>query len=147
MKIRSLLSPCLSAMLLFALADYAPAWAGSRGTDYRRAGDSYRAEARRGIQRDHHRGRGFTERRSRRENPSYIRRDDRRRALSADDAERSGRQSSVPLAAESVTCRTMASVDKVDGRLALVSQRECIDASGITRVSPGSRKVVRFYDE
>jgi hypothetical protein len=25
--------------------------------------------------------------------------------------------------------------------------RECIDASGITHVSPGTRRVVRFYDE
>jgi hypothetical protein len=41
----------------------------------------------------------------------------------------------------------MTSVDRVDGRRALVSQRECIDASGITHVSPGSRRVVKFFDE
>ena len=41
----------------------------------------------------------------------------------------------------------MTSVEEVEGRRALISQRECIDASGLTRVSPGSRRVVRFYDE
>ena len=134
-------------MLLLALAESCPASAGSRGYDSRRATDSYRAGSRVGIQRDHHRGRSFTERRSRRQNPSYIRRDDRRRTLSESNAERRSEQSSVPLATESLTCRTMTSVDTVDGRRALISQRECIDAYGTTQVSPGTRKVVRFYDE
>ena len=147
MNLATLLSACLSAILLVALADFGPASAGSRSTDYRRASDSHRAESRRGLQRDHHRGRSFTERRSRRQNPSYIRRDDRRRALSEGHAERWSGPSAVPLATESLTCRTMTSVDWVDGRRALVSQRECIDAAGITQVSPGTRKVVKFYDE
>ena len=41
----------------------------------------------------------------------------------------------------------MTLVEEVEGRRALISQRECIDESGLTRVSPGSRRVVRFYDE
>jgi hypothetical protein len=119
------LSACLSAVLLIALADSGPASAGSRGYDSRRASDSYRAGSRLHIQRDHHRGRGFTERRSRLRNPSYIRRDDRRRALSGFNAERPSRHS------ESST--TLGGMP--------------FDASGITHVSPGSRRVVRFYDE
>lgn len=147
MKLCSLLSACLSAVLLIALADFGPASAGSRGYDSRRASDSYRAGSRFHIQRDHHRGRSFTERRSRLRNPSHIRRDDRRRALRGFDAERQSRQVGSSATVGGLPCRTMTSVDTVDGRRALVSQRECIDASGITHVSPGTRKVVRFYDE
>lgn len=143
----SLLSACLSAVLLIALADSGPASAGSRGYESRRASDSYRAGSRLHIQRDHHRGRSFTERRSRLRNPSYIRRDDRRRALSGFNAERPSRHSESSTTLGGMPCRTMTSVDTVDGRRALVSQRECIDASGITHVSPGSRRVVKFYDE
>jgi hypothetical protein len=119
------LSACLSAVLLIALADSGPASAGSRGYDSRRASDSYRAGSR----------------------LHYIRRDDRRRALSGFNAERPSRHSESSTTLGGMPCRTMTSVDTVDGRRALVSQRECIDASGITHVSPGSRRVVRFYDE
>jgi hypothetical protein len=134
-------------MLLFALADTGPAASGSRGNDNRRSADSYRTESRLRIQRDHHRGRSFTERRSRFRNPSYIRREDRRRALTERNTERRSHHSDVSAAPGPLPCRTMASVDTVDGRRALISQRECIDASGITHVSPGTRRVVRFYDE
>jgi hypothetical protein len=41
----------------------------------------------------------------------------------------------------------MTLVEEIEGRQALISQRECIDASGLTRVSPGSRRVIRFYDQ
>lgn len=147
MRHGSLLGACLSAVLLLALVDSGPASAGSRGYDSRRASDSYRAGSRLHIQRDHHRGRSFTERRSRLRNPSHIRRDDRRRALSGFDAERPSRHPGSSVTLGGLPCRTMTSVDRVDGRRALVSQRECIDSSGVTHVSPGTRKVIKFYDE
>lgn len=147
MKHGSLLTACLSAMLLLVLADFGPAASASRSKDYRGSADSYRAESRLRIQRDHHRGRSFTERRSRLHNPSYLRREDRRRVLTERNAERRSRLTDIPSALGTTSCRTMTSVDTVDGRRALVSQRECFDASGITHVSPGTRRVVRFYDE
>ncbi len=147
MKHGSLLTACLSAMLLLVLADFGPAASASRSKDYRGSTDSYRAESRLRIQRDHHRGRSFTERRSRLRNPSYLRREDRRRDLTGHNAERRSRLADSPSALGTASCRTMTSVDTVDGRRALISQRECFDASGITHVSPGTRRVVRFYDE
>ena len=147
MKPGRLSTICLSAMLLLALADIGPATSGSRGNDNRRSADSYRTEPRLRIRQDHHRGRSFAERRSRLRNPSYIRREDRRRALTERNAERRSLHSDISAVPGSLPCRTMTSVDTVDGRRALISQRECIDASGITHVSPGTRRVVRFYDE
>ncbi len=147
MKLGSLLTICLSGMLLLALADPGQAAGASRGKDYRRSADSYRTESRLRIQRDHHRGRSFTERRSRLRNPSYLRRDERRRALSERSAERRPLLSDLPTAPGATPCRTMTSVEKVAGRRALISQRECIDDSGITHISPGTRRVVKFYDE
>jgi len=147
MKRGSLFIVCLSAMLLLALADTGPPASGPRGKDTRRSAETYRAESRLRIQRDHHRGRSFAERRSRLRNPSYIRREDGRRNLTERNAERPSLPFGVPAAPGSLPCRTMTSIDTVDGRRALISQRECIDASGIAHVSPGTRKVVRFYDE
>lgn len=147
MKHGSLLTICLSAMLLLALADPGPAASASRSKDYRSSAESYRTQSRLRTQRDHNRGRSFTERRSRLRNPSYIRREDRRRALTERNSERRSRFSDLPATPGTTTCRTMTSVDTVEGRRALISQRECIDAAGIIHVSPGTRRVVRFYDE
>ena len=94
--------------------------------------------------------RSFSERRSRLRNPSYLRRDEQRRALSERASQRPSALSDRPslqTSQDGASCRTMTSVEEVEGRRALISQRECIDASGLTRVSPGSRRVVRFYDE
>jgi len=137
----------LSAMLLVALGPSGPAASASRSKNYRRSADSYRTETRLRSQRDHHRGRSFNERRSRLRNPSYLHRDERRRALSDRDRDRPALPSDVPSAAGGASCRTMTSVEEIEGRRALISQRECIDASGLTRISPGSRRVVRYYDE
>ena len=41
----------------------------------------------------------------------------------------------------------MTSVEEIEGRRALVSQRECFDAAGLSRVSPGSRRVIKYYEE
>jgi hypothetical protein len=41
----------------------------------------------------------------------------------------------------------MTSVETIEERRALVTQRECIDASGISHIAPGSRRVIRYYDE
>ena len=138
----------ISAMLLAALGAPDPAASGSSGSDYRRSADSYRSESRLRSQRDHHRGRSFSERRSRRRNPSYLRRDERRRALSERASPRSPLSSDLPGSSqEETSCRTMTLVEEIEGRMALISQRECIDEAGLTRVSPGSRRVVRYYDE
>ena len=147
MKQGSLLIICLSALLLIALPDPGPAIGASSGKDYGRSAQSYRAESRLRIQRDHHRGRSFSERRSRLRNPSYIRREERRRALSERETERRPLRSGLPTAPGATSCRTMTSVVTIEGRRALVSQRECIDAPGITHISPGTRRVVKFYDE
>lgn len=139
-----------SALLLGALCVPRPAASASRSRSSRRSGNSYRTQSRLRSQRDHHRGRSFGERRSRLRNPSYLRRDVRRRALSERANRRSPALSDVPglqSSQDGASCRTMTSVEEIEGRKALISQRECIDASGLTRVSPGSRRVVRFYDE
>ena len=142
-----LLAIGLMAAALVVLADEASAGSASRGGDRRPSAESYRVDSRARITRDHHRGRSFAERRSRLYNPSYLRREDRRRALGDADGPRRGALSNVPPAPGSLACRTMAAVEMVDGRRALVSQRECIDGAGTVQVSPSSRKVVRFYDE
>ena len=99
-------------------------------------------------QRDHHSGRSFSERRSRLRNPSYLRRDEQRRALSEGTTRRPSQLSDAPVGGPGgLSCRTMTTVEEIDGRRALISQRECIDESGLTRVSPGSRRVIRYYDE
>lgn len=136
-----------SALLLGLLCVPRPAASASRSRSSRRSGNSYRTQSRLRSQRDHHRGRSFGERRSRLRNPSYLRRDERRRALSERANRRSPALSDVPNSLGDASCRTMTSVEEIEGRKALISQRECIDASGLTRVSPGSRRVVRFYDE
>jgi hypothetical protein len=66
----------LSTLLFMALSGSGPAASASRSKGSRRS-------TRQRIQRDHHRGRSFSERRSRRRNPSYFQRDERRRALQA----------------------------------------------------------------
>lgn len=138
----------LSAILLVALGAPGPAASGSRSSDYRRSADSYRTETRLRSQRDHHRGRSFGERRSRLRNPSYLRRDERRRTLSERASQRPSLLSDAPGSSQGGTsCRTMTSVEEIEGRRALISQRECFDEAGLTRVSPGSRRVVRYYDE
>lgn len=138
----------LSGLLqLAALSESGPAAGASSGQDYRRSADSYRAESRLRIQQDHHRGRSFTEQRSRLNNPSYIRREERRRALSEGATERRPLLSDLPAAPAAMPCRTMTSVEMITGRRALVSQHECIDASGTSHVTPGSRRVIKFYDE
>ena len=138
----------ISAMLLAALGAPGPAASGSSGSDYRRSADSYRSESRLRSQRDHHRGRSFSERRSRLRNPSYLQRDERRRALSERASPRPPLLSDAPGSSrEGTSCRTMTLVEEIEGRRALISQRECIDEAGLTRVSPGSRRVVRYYDE
>ena len=65
----------------------------------------------------------------------------------ADDAHQEDRNDVGENDCVDAACRTMTSVEEIEGRRALISQRECIDASGLTRVSPGSRRVVRYYDE
>lgn len=138
---------CLSGMLVLALGGPPPAAAGSNDPDYRREAQSYRTESRLRITRDHHQGRSFTEQRSRLRNPSYLRREEQRRALSEGVAERSRPLTDLPNASGGPVCRTMTSVESIEERRALVSQRECFDASGITHVSPGSRRVIKYYDE
>lgn len=137
----------LSALLLGALCVPRQATSASRSTNSRRSAKSYRTESRIRSQRDHHRGRSFGERRSRLRNPSYLRRDERRRALSERANQRPPALSDLPNSQTDASCRTMTSVEEVEGRKALISQRECIDEAGLTRVSPGSRRVVRYYDE
>jgi len=135
-------------MLVAAAHAPGPAMSGSSGSDYRRSADSYRSEMRLRSQRDHHRGRSSSERRSRLNNPSYLRRDERRRALSEGPTGQPSRLSDAPLGGETdLSCRTMTAVEEIDGRRALISQRECIDDSGLTRISPDSRRVIRYYDE
>ncbi len=148
MKPRRVLIICLSGLLLLAaLSGPRPSASASSGQDYRRAADSYRVESRLRIQRDHHRGRSFTEQRSRLKNPSYIRREERRRALSQGETERPPLLSDLPAGPAAAPCRTMTSVEMIAGRRALLSQHECIDASGTSHVTPGSRRVIKFYDE
>ena len=130
----------LSTLLFMALSGSGPAASASRSKGSRRS-------TRQRIQRDHHRGRSFSERRSRRRNPSYFQRDERRRALSERTDERSSPRLNSPGSPGQMPCRTMTLVEEIEGRQALISQRECIDASGLTRVSPGSRRVIRFYDQ
>lgn len=137
---------CLSGMLLLALAAAGPAASGSSDRDNRHSVQSDRAEMRLRIKRDHHRGRSFAERRSRLYNPSYLHREERRRALSEDATGRRPLLSDLPTASGASSCRTMTSVERIEERRALVTRRECIDASGIARVSPGSRRVIRYYD-
>lgn len=144
---RSLIFVLSGLLLLAALGESGPAAGASSGQDNRRSADSYRAESRLRIQQDHHRGRSFTEQRSRLNNPSYIRREERRRALSEGATERRPLLSDLPVAPAAMPCRTMTSVEMITGRRALVSQHECIDASGTSHVTPGSRRVIKFYDE
>ena len=137
-----------SAMLVAALCAPGPAASGSRRSGHRRSAETYRSQTRLRGQRDHHRGRSFGDRRSRLRNPSYLRRDDRRRALSERATERPSQRSDVPVGGQDgISCRTMTAVEEIDGRRALISQRECIDEAGLTRISPGSRRVVRYYEE
>jgi hypothetical protein len=138
---------CLMGISFLALAGFPPAASGAGEDEYRLLAQSYRSDSRRGIERNHHRGRSFSEQRSRLRNPSYLRREDSRRALSQDSAERRPQFSDVPAAPGQNVCRTMTSVETVEGRRALVGQRECVDSSGITHVAPGSRQVIRYYDD
>jgi hypothetical protein len=138
----------LSAMLVAALYAPGPAASGSQRSDYRRSADLYRSETRLRGQRDHHRGRSFGERRSRLRNPSYLRRDERRRALGEAATRQPSQLSDAPVGGQgSLSCRTMTAVEEIEGRRALISQRECIDDLGLTRISPASRRVIRYYDE
>lgn len=142
---RTILS--LSGILLLALWLPGPAWGGPWDQGYRNAAQSQVADSRRNLNRDHHRGRSFTDRRSRRENPSYLYREEQRRSLSEGTGTRGTMLSDMPALPAGVSCRTMTSVETIDARRALVSQRECIDGSGISHVSPGSRRVIKYYDE
>jgi len=137
----------LTGISLLALTGFPPAASGAGDDDYRLLAQSYRSDSRQGIERNHHRGRSFSEQRSRLRNPSYLRREDSRRALSQDSSERRPQFSDVPAAPGQNVCRTMTSVETIEARRALVSQRECVDSSGITHVAPGSRRVIRYYDE
>lgn len=147
MKRTSRIILCLSGMLVLALWLPGPAWGGPWDQGYRKDARIELADSRLQINRDHHRGRSFTERRSRRDNPSYLYREEQRRALSEDTGQRGALPSDVPASPAGVSCRTMTSVETIDARRALVSQRECIDGSGISHVSPGSRRVIKYYDE
>jgi hypothetical protein len=138
---------CLLGSLVGAFSTPPPAASGASDLDYRRFVQSYQADSRLRIDRDHHRGRSFTERRSRLRNPSYLRREERRRALSEGAGEHRPLLSDLPAVPGQTTCRTMTSGETIEERRALVTQRECIDASGISHIAPGSRRVIRYYDE
>jgi len=138
---------CFAGVLLLALWLSGPTRGGSWDEGHRAVAQSQLADSRLQTNRDHHRGRSFTERRSRRENPSYLYREDQRRALSEGTGGRGPTLSDRPASPAGVSCRTMTAVETIDARRALVSQRECIDGSGITHVSPGSRRVIKYYDE
>lgn len=144
---RRLAIACLFALLLAVLSVPSPAAGGSRDDGNRHTDDFYRPESGLALDRDHHRGRSFTEHRSRLRDPSYLRREERRRALSENATGNRPPVSDLPSGPAAVSCRTMTSVERIDERPALVTQQECIDASGLTRVTPGSRRVVKFYDE
>jgi hypothetical protein len=149
----------LSGVVLLSISLAGPALGAPWDQDFRGASRIELADSQLQLNRDHHRGRSFTDRRSRRENPSYLYREDQRRALSEGSRERgsllsdkpaspaSPTSSAPPTSPAGVPCRTMTSVETIDTRRALVSQRECIDDSGITHVSPGSRRVIKYYDE
>jgi hypothetical protein len=137
----------LSGVVLLAIWVAPPALGAPGDQGYQGASRIELADSRLQLNRDHHRGRSFTDRRSRRENPSYLYREEQRRALSEGTGERGTVLSDTPVSPAGVSCRTMTSVETIDARRALVSQRECIDESGITHVSPGSRRVIKYYDE
>lgn len=138
---------CFAGVLLLALWHPNPARGGAGDHGHPTAAPSQVADSLLQTNRDHHRGRSFTDRRSRRENPSYLYRENQRRALSEDTRGSGPALSGGPASPAGVSCRTMTAVETIDARRALVSQRECIDGSGITRVSPGSRRVIKYYDE
>lgn len=138
---------CLTALSLAALAGVRTTAIASSARDEFLAAEDYRLESRLRIERDHYRGSSVAEQRSRLYNPSYIRREERRRALSQEVQDRRPLLSDLPADLGDAPCRTMTTVDVVGGRRALVSQRECFDASGIDRVAPGSRRVIRYFDK